>query len=181
MNKVLEILHLADTEQVQLCLRAGDDLRAAPPVAFQDPIEPAAAQELGWYFREYLGNPFGPSKARAEAAETSMRSLGRLLFQVVFQSSQEAQDCYAAACTDGLANYQLAIISPRPEFLALPWELLNEPQVGYLAPQLSSVVRRTQAGPLPQFAGQLATNQLNVLFFTKTNQSGRASSATLSR
>ena len=168
MTKVLEILHLVETEEIQLSIKSGEDgsagvSRSAPPVEFREVLSSSFHQEIGWYFQEYLDNPFGPAKDRAEAVESSMRDLGRLLFQAALQDSQEARDFYAEACAGGLSNYQLAIVSTRPEFLALPWELLNEPQTGYLAAQFGSVVRLAGTDRLPQFGGQTSTEQLNVL------------------
>ena len=168
MTKLLEILHLEDTEEIRLSIKAdegasGEGYRSAPPVEFKEVLLPSFRGEIDWYFQGYLDNPFGPAKDRAQAVESTMRDLGRLLFQAAMQSSQEARDFYAEACASGLSNYQLAIVSTRPEFLALPWELLNEPQIGYLAAQFGSVVRRAGTDPLPQFNGQTPTEQLNVL------------------
>ena len=168
MAKVLEILHLVDTEEIQLSFKSSEGVspensRSAPPVEFKEILSPSIHREIDWYLREYLDNPFGPAKERAQAAESTLRDLGRLLFQAALQGNQDAQDFYAEACADGLSNYQLAIVSTRPEFLALPWELLNEPQTGYLAAQFVSVVRRAGSDPLPQFNGQPSNDQLNVL------------------
>ena len=168
MTKVLEILHLIDTEEIRLSLKSDEGnsneaYRSAPPVEFKETLPPSFHREIDWYFQGYLDNPFGPTKDRAQAVESTMRDLGRLLFQAAMRSSQEAQDLYTEACADGLSNYQLAIVSTRPDFLALPWELLNDPQIGYLAAQLGSVVRLSGTDPLPTFSGQPSAEQLNVL------------------
>ena len=168
MTQVLEILHLVDTEEIRLSIKAdegvsGEGHRSSPPVEFKEALPPSFHGEIDWYFQRYLDNPFGPAKERAQAVESTMRDLGRLLFQAAMQSSQEARDFYTEACAHGLSNYQLAIVSTRSEFLALPWELLNDPQIGYLAGQFGSVVRRAGADPLPQFDGHTSTEQLNVL------------------
>ncbi|MCH8107129.1 MAG: tetratricopeptide repeat protein [Chloroflexi bacterium] len=168
MTKVLEILHLEDTEEIQLSIRSSEDgsaevNRSAPPVEFKEVLSPLLHREIDWYFQEYLANPFGAAKDRAQAAESTMRDLGRLLFQAAMQSTQEARDFYDEACAEGLSNYSLAIVSTRPEFLALPWELLNEPQIGYLAAQLGSIVRLSGPDRLPQFNEQPPNEQLNVL------------------
>ena len=163
MTKVLEILHVVDTEEIQLSVISEEGRRSAPPVEFKEVLPTSFQREIDWYFQEYLDNPFGPAIDRAQAVEATMQDLGRRLFQAAMQSSQEARDFYAEACAGGLSNYQLAIVSSRTEFLALPWELLNEPQIGYLAGQLGSLVRRSGAVPLPQFEGQKSNEQLNVL------------------
>ena len=172
MTKVLEILHLQDTEQIRLSIReanqaaedvSAQDYRSAPPVDFKEVLPESFHREIDWYFQGYLDNPFGPAKDRAQAVESTMQNLGRLLFEAVLQSSQEARQFYAEAGAGGLANYQLIIVSNSPEFLSLPWELLNEPQNGYIAAQCALVVRRATADPLPQFMGQPSNEQLNVL------------------
>ncbi|MCH7606273.1 MAG: ATP-binding protein, partial [Chloroflexi bacterium] len=163
MTKALEILDLPDTGQVRLGLNNGQDRRAAPPAPFQDPLDESDHREIYWYFQDFLADPFGPSKPRAEAVETGLRSLGRLLFEMAIQGNQEAQGYYTDACEEGLSGYQLVIISSRPEFLGLPWELLNEPDSGYLAPRFASLVRRTSVDELSRFDLQLSTGQFNVL------------------
>ena len=113
MTKVLEILHLADTDEIRLAIKSAEGVsdesyRSAPPVEFKEALSPSFHREIGWYFQGYLDNPFGPAKERAQAVESTMQDLGRLLFQAAMQSSQEARDFYAEACADGLSSYQLA-------------------------------------------------------------------------
>ena len=163
MTTALEIHDLAEVGQLQLRWRSGEKCLLAPPVPFSNPLDDSDRVELGWYFQDYLDNPFGQSKERSDAVETGLRNLGRLLFEVVFRSNDEAQSIYADAADDGLEQSQLHIISNRPEFLALPWELLNEPEVGYLTARLASVVRRSTGDPLPPYADELTTEQFNLL------------------
>lgn len=173
MTKALEIVELSETGQVQLSLFTGGDRRAAPPAAFQGPLAESDHQEIGWYFQDFLADPFGPSKARAEAVETGLRNLGRQLFETVFQGNDEARSYYASAGDEGLSGYQLVIISRSPAFLGLPWELLNEPDTGYLAPRLGSLVRRTSSEDLPLFESQLTTEQFNVLLVSPFPDQGQ--------
>ena len=153
MTKVLEILHLVETEEIRLSINSDEGGSAegywsAPPVEFKEVLSPSFRREIDWYFQGYLDNPSGPAKDIAEAVESTMRDLGRLLFQAAMQSNQEARDFYTEACAGGLSSYHLTIVSTRPEFLALPWELLNDPQTGYLAAQFGSVSRRAITAPL---------------------------------
>ena len=163
MVKALEIIDLPDQTQVQLHLRRGEESQPAPPVHFGSPLDQSLYQEMTWYFQDYLEDPFGKSGGRAQELETSLRNLGRLLFETVFRGNQEAAGYYSAAVAEGLASYELTIISTDPQFLALPWELLNEPDAGYLASRFSSVVRQASPWPLPKFDGPLPAEQLNVL------------------
>ena len=163
MFKALEVIDLADQNQVQLCLRRGEEYHIAPPVPFENPLGELQYQGIAWYFQDYLDDPFGGSASRAQEMEALLPNLGRLLFETIFRGNEEAQDYYSRANTDGLGGYQLTIVSTNPSFLGLPWELLNEPEAGFLGRQLSSVVRQADTGPVPLFDGPLPGEQLNVL------------------
>ncbi len=181
MVKLLEIRDLSDTEQLQLSLVCEEERQTAPPAAFQDPLDDSDRAEIAWYFQEYLDNPFGPAQTRAEAVETGLRNLGRLLFEVVFGGSETARELFVAAAKEGLGGYQLALISPRADFLALPWELLNEPGSGYLVSSLASIVRRVDASQLPSYRGELAADQLNVLLVSPMLEGGGTAAASLAQ
>ena len=161
--KVLQIYDLGGEGLVQLSLLDGDAHQSAPPVPFRHPLEESDYREIAWYFEEYLEDASPGSSRRAEAVETGLRNLGRLLFEGIFRGNETAIAFYDAACRDGLGGYQLVIKSADPQFHALPWESINEPEKGYLAANLRSVVREPAAGPVPPFAGQMPTGQLNVL------------------
>ena len=163
MTGRLEIVDLPESGQVRLSWKHDTGQGTAPAVAFDSPLDDADRQELAWYFRDYLDNPFGPAKARAESVEQGLRQLGPLLFQAVFQGNAQARELYDRASSQGLAGHQLVIASRRPQFLSLPWELLYDPELGYLTPRLAGVVRQPTVDPLPKFAGQLTSQQLNVL------------------
>ena len=172
MFKALEVIDLLDEKQVQLRFRRGEEIQTAPPVPFGVLLDQSLHQEIAWYFQDYLEDPFGGSGTRAQEVETSLRNLGRLMFEAVFRSNQEAQSQYSSAVADGIAAYQLTIVSTNPSFLALPWELLNEPDIGYLANRFSSVVRQVSMGPLSKFEGPLPSDQLNVLLVSSIASSG---------
>ena len=163
MVEALEIHHLSEAGQVQLGWMSGNGRQSAPPVVFQNPLDNSDYEEIGWYLRDYLHSPFGEAPARAEAVETGLRNLGRLLFQAAFRGNEESFRLYSEATAAGLAECTLDIISDQPEFLALPWELMNEPDAGYPATQMASVVRRLDpASPLvPE--EQSSAPQFNVL------------------
>ena len=178
MVKLLEIHDLPDTGQLQLLLNDanGDSgTRSAPPVEFRNPLDDSDRAEIAWYFQEYLDNPFGTAKSRAEAVETGLRNLGRLLFELVFGGNDAARELFATAQDEGLSGCQLAVISPRSDFLSLPWELLNEPNSGYLASGLASIVRRIDTSQLPAFAESLTNEQLNVLLVSPLPEGSEAS------
>ncbi|MBM11684.1 MAG: hypothetical protein CL759_06365 [Chloroflexi bacterium] len=157
MADLLQIVDLADSGQVQLSILGESGTESAPPINFPLPLTEAELAEIRWYHTEYPLNTFGEAKARAEQVETGLKDLGRLLYEAVFGGEE------ARALLDKALNSHLSIVSTRPEFLGLPWELLNHDNSGYLVSQLSGVSRRLSAEGLGSFTGSLPTDQLNVL------------------
>jgi tetratricopeptide (TPR) repeat protein len=166
VSRALEIHDLAESGQIQLLHRSDDQVQVAPPVDFRNPVDRSDQQEIEWYFREYLDRPFGAARIRAEAVTTGLANLGRSLYEPVFNSSAEARNICSTAKSEGFDHYQLAIISQRPDFLGLPWELLNQSELGYLAAEMAEIVRQSTPGPMPSFPHQLPTDQLNVLMIS---------------
>jgi len=174
---LLQIIDLADSGQVQLSLSTGPDRSdTAPAASFSFPLTDTELAEIRWYFTEYPENTFGEAKTRAETVETGLKDLGLLLFQTVFGASDEARSLLEKATRTEPA--QLSIVSSRPEFLGLPWELLNNGGDSYLVSQLAGVSRRLSAGPLEAFSGELPTDQLNVLLLLPPTGEGSGSIAT---
>ena len=162
MVKRLEIHDLADSGELQLILQGDDGQWAAAAVQFRNPLEDSDRAEICWYFQEYLDYPFGAARERAGAVEEGLRNLGRLLFETVFPAG-EAREILDRAAAEGWQDCQLAVVSDRAEFLALPWELLNSPESGYLAASRPAVTRCATDGYDREFTPPLDTAQLNVL------------------
>ena len=177
MVEALEIHHLSEAGQVQLGWTSGNGRQTAPPVAFQNPLADSDYGEIGWYLQEYLDYPFGAASARAEAIETGLGSLGRVLFQTIFRGNEESFRLYSQATVAGLGECTLAIISDQPEFLALPWELMNEPGAGYLVTQMASVTRRVDQAPPPVPQDQASATQFNILLVSPMPASGPEASS----
>ena len=163
MTKVLEICHLAESGQVQLRINDGGQVRSAPPEGFLLQNVTPDERALQWYFRQYMDAPFGPNRERAEGIEGVLRNLGRLLFELVFGSNDEAREIYSDAAAEGLETHALEIVSSDASFLSLPWELINQPEAGYIASDLKSLTRRSHAEEPGTFEGQLSNEQLNIL------------------
>lgn len=162
MIRSLEIHDLPDSGQLQLVLRAEDSPVAAPATPFSNPLANADRAEISWYFQEYLDSPFGPNVERAGAVENGFRNLGRLLYETVFPEGECRQLLDSVLSEDG-ENRELRIASSRAEFLSLPWELLNNPESGYLVSGISSLIRHTESSDQPPFDAELTTEQLNIL------------------
>ena len=135
--------------------------------------------ELAWLFTGYTAEPFGESRARAEAAEAGLRDLGRLMLESVFRASGEAAEILARVGPAESSPFRLSIVSPRPEIVSLPWELINDAEVGYLAARAESVARRPfDTGELPDFPGpSLSETQFNVLMLCPPAAEGIATEA----
>lgn len=177
MADLLQIVDLAGSGHVQLSLLTGSgQSETAPPANFPFPLTDAELAEMRWYFTEYPENTFGEASKRAEKVESGLRDLGRLLYEAVFGSSGEARSLLEQAT--GAEPAQLSIVSARPKFLALPWELLNHGDSGYLTSKLLGVSRRLSAGLLESFSGQMPTEQLNALLLLPPAGEGSGSIAT---
>ena len=162
LANLLQIVDLADSDQVQLSLITGPDLaELAPPASFPFPLTDGELAEMRWYFTEYPANTFGEASNRADRVEKGLRDLGRLLFEAVFGASDEARSLLDR--TVGTEQPELTIVSARPEFLGLPWELMNHDDDGYLASRLGGLSRRLNTGPLEGFSVPIPTDQLNIL------------------
>ncbi len=158
----MEIYDQPESGELKLTLHTDEGARNAPSTPFRLPLEASDMEEISWYFQEYLDLPLGAARIRAEAVENGFRNLGRLLFETVFGPT-EARALLAHAVEDDLSTYRLSLVSERSEFLSLPWELLNSPEMGYLVSSLGSVVRQVQPSPLPSIEPPPADGQLNAL------------------
>ena len=180
MPDILEIHDLPETGQLQLSLISDSGLReSAPPIPFQVPLTDAELQEMAWLFTEYAADPFGDSRARAEAVETGLRDLGRLLFETVLQSGGPALDTVGRIGAGSESAFQLSIVSSRPDFLALPWELTNNPDAGYVINRAGGVTRQlVPQEQLPGFScAGLPETQFNVLMLSPPSSEGLAGEA----
>ena len=132
-------------------------------VPFPSPAEAIGPEELLWYFQERFTDAGPGSVDRAESIQSRLSNLGRALFHRVFEADPQCKDILEKATSQGLSDFTLAVVSSRAEFLNMPWELLNDPDLGYLARQLHSVVRRTSDTPLPESPAAPGDEQFNVL------------------
>ena len=183
MPHTLEILDVPDAGQVQLSILNDDGARfSAPPVSFPFTLAEAERQEMDWLFTGYGSDPFGESRSRAEAVETGLRDLGRLMFETLFRSSPEAAEIFSRIgpeSTESTEGFRVSVVSSREEILGLPWELLNDPGTGYLANQAEALTRQSDPTvQLPSFPiGELPDTRLNVLMLCPPGGLGIAGEA----
>ncbi len=171
----LQIHDLSETGQLRVSLaESGGESRDAPPLDFGLTLTAEERAALDRYHKEHVSPTVG-SVARVEAVEAVMRNLGRLLFETAFASGgqgREFLDEVMAREDRGV----LVIVSGRPEFLSLPWELMNEPELGYFINGLAGVVRQS-AADLP--AGAMEEREdgaLHVLMLSASPLEGDAPS-----
>ena len=166
MPKTLEILHSPEQEMLQLTLvHESGERESAPAVSFPFPLSKNELDEISWLLYGYPGDPFGESQSRAGRVETGLRDVGRLLQEIIFRSSGPSNSILAHLTSPEAHAFQVSIVSSQPEFLSLPWELLNAPDVDYLLTRASAITRRTGSlYPVPEVAtAELPDSQFNVL------------------
>ncbi|MFN9399866.1 MAG: tetratricopeptide repeat protein [Dolichospermum sp.] len=93
-------------------------------IIITDPFTPQEERELEWYFEEWLVYPM-VDKIKAESAKNSVKTYGKRLFDQVFQNRQ-AYSKYQQL-RNNLSQVQIEIVSKTPEFQALHWEALQDP------------------------------------------------------
>jgi tetratricopeptide (TPR) repeat protein len=96
------------------------------PIAIKNPFTPKDERRLEWYFEGWLQHPTLNTK-KAEAAATSVRTYGEQLFEQVFCDRQAIREYEKIKST--LTQVQIEIENRSPEFQALHWEALKDPEL----------------------------------------------------
>ncbi|ESA34018.1 tetratricopeptide tpr-2 repeat-containing protein [Leptolyngbya sp. Heron Island J] len=94
-------------------------------ITISDPFDAKQEQELEFYFEEWIKFPFDQT-VKAQRAAASIQTYGHDLFEQIF-SARKAYSAYETVCRQGLSNLQIEIIGESPEFQALHWEALKDP------------------------------------------------------
>ncbi|MXZ89999.1 MAG: tetratricopeptide repeat protein [Chloroflexi bacterium] len=169
----LEIRDRFDAAQIQVSLaEAGGGRRDAAPTAFALELSAEERATLDAYSAEYR-RPTPGALPRVEAVEEVMRNLGRLLFETVFGAGNEGR-AFLNEVMGREERAELAIVSPRPDFLSLPWELMNDPNLGYFIPNgLAGVVRQASLEIPKGEVEERTDDALNVLMLSASPLEGR--------
>ncbi len=180
MADTLEILDLPELGQLQLSLidESGNSTSASP-VSFAFPLTETELREMAWLLASYASDPYGESQSRAQVAEAGLRDLGRLLMETVFRSSPEATSIWSHVQSEQSRPFRITIVSSRPEFLSLPWELLNDSDAGYVAIRSEALTRQLiPSGELPESSTvSLSDSQFNALMICPASAVGIATDA----
>ena len=183
MTASLEIHDLSDSQQILVRLtEPAMAAKEAPPASFALQLsdeERSALDRYHWECRRpssiwgsMAGGPAG-GLAQIEAVEAAMRNLGRLLFEMTFASGGAGRELLDEVMQrDDRA--ELTIVSARPDFLSLPWELMNDPNLGYFVNGLVGVVRQATATIPTGNVAERTEDALHVLMLSVTPLSGDA-------
>lgn len=96
-------------------------------ITVQDPFKPKEEQKLEWYFEEWLRYPI-LEQVKADRAAASVKKYGEELFKQVFQADINAYSKYNQLRSN-LNQLQIEIESITPEFHAIHWEALQDPDL----------------------------------------------------
>ncbi|NCS75846.1 MAG: tetratricopeptide repeat protein [Microcystis aeruginosa K13-07] len=97
------------------------------PITVTDPFTNQEEKQLEWYFEEWLVFPT-LDRDKAQKAANSVQNYGENLFKQVFQSNLNAYGEYRDLRKQ-LSQLQIIIESQSPEFQALHWEALKDPDL----------------------------------------------------
>nr|WP_236117032.1 hypothetical protein [Hassalia byssoidea] len=95
-------------------------------ITITDPFTPQEEKLLEWYFEDWITFPF-TDITLAEAAAVSVQTYGVRLFQQVFGQNQAYSE-YRQLRRD-LSELSIEIVGKTPEFHALHWEALHDPEL----------------------------------------------------
>ena len=115
--------------RITVSLQLGGQLVATPagePFEFENPLTTEQREDLRWYLEDYLQAPFAVYEERGEKIQSQLVSWGEALFATLFGSGRQARDAYMRARDSG--GTELVVSSNSAGFLALPWELLKDPE-----------------------------------------------------
>ena len=129
-------------------------------VTITDPFTPQEEKHLEWYFEDWITFPFGDT-AIAEKTAASVKTYGERLFKQVFQTDINAYSIYCQLRSK-LSEVQIEIIGNNPEFQALHWEALHDPE--WTRPlAVDCVMLRKSVKPAPVSANVQISPVINLL------------------
>jgi hypothetical protein len=112
-----------------VALQPSGQLVATPagrPFKFKSPLTTEQREDLRWYLEDYLQAPFAVYEEHGEQVQSQLLGWGEALFTTLFGRGRPARDAYIHAHDSGAP--ELVVSSHSAGFLALPWELLKDPE-----------------------------------------------------
>jgi tetratricopeptide (TPR) repeat protein len=96
-------------------------------ITVRDPFDGRQERELEFYFEQWIRFPFD-SQVIAQRAAQSVQTYGESLFEQIFEN-RKAYSAYEQACQEGLSTLRIEIEGNSPDFQALHWEALKDPDL----------------------------------------------------
>ncbi len=111
------------------------------PAEFDFAVDPADYGRIRWYLEEFLVYPMDPAPEIAREVEKRIRAIGVELFEKVF-ASRDAIKLWGRLQAAKLSNVRVEILTSVKDAVAIPWELLRDPDTDTpLALEAQSFVR----------------------------------------
>jgi hypothetical protein len=101
---------------------------ASAPFRLAWPLGSDALEDLRWYLEDYLSAPFGVYDDRGVRVAGQFEVWGEAIFDALF-SSAPARQAYRRL-REGGHDLEVVLRSSSPALLALPWELMADPERG---------------------------------------------------
>ena len=121
-------LRYQQTTEAGFAATVSIDRQTQYPVTLQDPFTERQERELEFYFEQWIRFPFD-NQVIAQRAAASVQTYGESLFQQIFLANPKVYVEYVRACSDGLDQLQIEIEGDSPDFQALHWEALKDPEL----------------------------------------------------
>ena len=141
------------------------DDETSEAIAFSSPLTEQNQKDLRWYMEDYAsGYMTEVDDRRAEQIAAQLKEWGKALFNQVF-GARDAQRLFNAFQDSREKGRVVSLNAEQPKILALPWELLHDPQGNYLFnenPRIS-IRRKLKRGGRKPFKVN-PKNQLHLLF-----------------
>jgi tetratricopeptide (TPR) repeat protein len=141
------------------------DDETSDAIAFSSPWTEQHQKDLRWYVETYCtGYMTEVDDRRAEQIAAQLKEWGKALFNQVF-GARDAQRLFNAFQDSREKGRVVSLNAEQPKILALPWELLHDPQGNYLFnenPRIS-IRRKLKRGGRKPFRVN-PKNQLHLLF-----------------
>jgi hypothetical protein len=154
------------------------DHRIRFAVTVSDPFQEGEEKQLEWYFEKWLRCPIVDTVKAKETAK-SIENYGTSLFQQVFRSNPDAYAEYSKV-KGNLAQLRIEIEGNNPEFQALHWEALRDPNLPRPLAVDCVMVRKSTRGTA--VAAEVATSAtINLLLVTARPSKNDVAYRTISR
>ena len=141
------------------------DDETSEAIAFSSPLTEQNQKDLRWYMEDYAsGYMTEVDDRRAEQIAAQLKEWGKALFNQVF-GTRDAQRLFNAFQDSREKGRVVSLNAEHPKILALPWELLHDPQGNYLFnenPRIS-IRRKLKRGGRKPFKVN-PKHQLHLLF-----------------